>query len=228
MLAKWSLCLRNVDLRLAVVRGAEEVVGFAVVGVGVGHEVVDVVGLVDGGADELEDCEVDTTELELATEDEDTAAELEVETTEDEEMTELELGAADDEEEIDAELDELVTGRVDDEVAADDELGTTEELVIEELVVTTAELLLEPRIWLVYEWGEYISNLLDALGVGVGTELEDEEDPPSQGSEDSKSSATYRFRVLRPPQVSVASPLQGELHLASATGRVPFPRTTPQ
>jgi hypothetical protein len=49
-----------------------------------------------------------------------------------------------------------------------------------------------------------------------------------QGSVDSKFFATYRLRTLRPPQISVLSPLQGILQLLESTGRVPLPRTTPQ
>lgn len=62
-----------------------------------------------------------------------------------------------------------------------------------------------------------------------GTELElDDEEPPVQGSEDSKSVATYRLSADRPPQSSLESPVHFMLHLELSKGRVPLPNTTPQ
>ena len=47
----------------------------------------------------------------------------------------------------------------------------------------------------------------------LGEELElEDEDPPLQGWEDSKSTAPKRSRVDRPPQVSAELPVHGMLH----------------
>lgn len=75
--------------------------------------------------------------------------------------------------------------------------------------------------------GELVGEL---VGVLVGTLLDDEEDGGAalQGSLDSKSLATYKFKVPLPPQVSEESPVQGMLHWLDDTGKVPLPKTTPQ
>jgi hypothetical protein len=68
------------------------------------------------------------------------------------------------------------------------------------------------------------------VGVLVGDEVDDEDDGGGalQGSVDSKSLATYKFRVERPPQVSAELPVQGMLHELAGKGNVPLPKTTPQ
>ena len=75
--------------------------------------------------------------------------------------------------------------------------------------------------------GELVGEL---VGVLVGTLLDDEEDGGAalQGSVDSKSLATYKFKVPLPPQVSEESPVQGMSHWLDDTGKVPLPKTTPQ
>jgi hypothetical protein len=80
----------------------------------------------------------------------------------------------------------------------------------------------------------YTVRRIDKISYTTGTydvvEVVDEEEGGEalQGSLDSKSLATYKFKVPLPPQVSVESPVQAILHLLASIGRVPFPRTTPQ
>ena len=79
--------------------------------------------------------------------------------------------------------------------------------------------------------GELVGELVEELvGVLVGDEVEDEEDGGGalQGSEDSKSLATYRSRVELPPQLSVELPVQGMLQELAGKDAVPLPNTTPQ
>lgn len=70
----------------------------------------------------------------------------------------------------------------------------------------------------------------ELVGVLVGAEVDDEDDGGGalQGSEDSRSVATYRFRVALPPQVSAELPVQGTLHELAGKDAVPLPNTTPQ
>jgi hypothetical protein len=79
--------------------------------------------------------------------------------------------------------------------------------------------------------GEVVGELVgEDVGGLVGVLLVDEEDGGEalQGSLDSKSLATYKFRVPLPPQVSEESPVQGKLHELDDRSSVPLPKTTPQ
>lgn len=70
----------------------------------------------------------------------------------------------------------------------------------------------------------------DEEDVLVGAELDDEDDGGGalQGSLDSKSVATYKFRVELPPQVSAELPVHGMEQELAGKGSVPLPKTTPQ
>jgi hypothetical protein len=59
-------------------------------------------------------------------------------------------------------------------------------------------------------------------------EVESPPPPPLHGCVDSKSMATYRFKVDLPPQVSVLFPVHGMLQELLLSGSVPLPKTTPQ
>ena len=94
-------------------------------------------------------------------------------------------------------------------------------------VVTGFEVVVQ--VVLVVEDVEDVDDVDEEVGVLVGAELDDEDwGGALQGSVDSKSVATYKFRVELPPQVSELSPVQGILHELAGKGAVPLPKTTPQ
>ena len=76
-------------------------------------------------------------------------------------------------------------------------------------------------------------EVLELAGVLVGAEVDEVDDDDDgggalQGSVDSKSVATYKFKVELPPQVSAELPVQGVAHELAGNGAVPLPNTTPQ
>jgi hypothetical protein len=98
-------------------------------------------------------------------------------------------------------------------------LGGEDEEVVDVVVVVVVELVV-------------LGGELEVLEVEVveGGAEDDEVDelPPLHGCVDSKSVATYKSRVERPPQVSLELPVQGILQEVLSNGKVPLPRTTPQ
>jgi hypothetical protein len=94
------------------------------------------------------------------------------------------------------------------------------ELVDEVLVITGDEVLVTT---------DEVELVLELVVELVTVELEDGVGgSAAQGWLDSKSVATKIFKALRPPQVSVLSPVHGMLHEVLFNGKVPLPRTTPQ
>ena len=102
-----------------------------------------------------------------------------------------------------------------------------EGLVTDDFVVVVVEgLVTDDVVVVVVETVDEVDEDEDEVVVLVVI-VEDTGGAP-QGSVDSKSVATYKFKVELPPQISVELPVQGMLHELAGRGMVPLPKTTPQ
>ena len=129
------------------------------------------------------------------------------------------------EEVVDSEVVLLASDEVVSDVIELDDVGVVEAvadvLVVDDdsdeevLVLTVDEKELELLVWL---W-----EVVDEVLIIGGGRTKGE-----HGSLDIKSSATYRLSRLRPPQISVGSPVHLVLQSVSGADAVPLPSTTPQ